>query len=585
MCGSGSANYGLFGSELYAQDEGNITMEMIYQNLSNDAYMQKIDANTYLLHYRLRIAGDVVLTTLNIEDCTVRLNSSMSIGGGTHALYSDPLKQTALINANNATIGVWNTTTDSWQDFEYKKYDQFPNTEHKSLSFYSDSIQNTTFYGTNRIYVRERDNGIYKNINVYNSTNGLYFQNLDGAEVSNIYSSGIVLNGHTFIGFTNGTVDNVTLNNDIANYHYDASGGDGIAFGVGRYNEISNITINYSSYSGFRFAGGHAYSNVTNVDLDGSGHVGLDIHGANHLTIDNVNINDSKTDNFIFSIDGDILSYENTVSNITSSNVGTSRSHVANADAYNNTVINLEVLGTAGYGVQYFDLSGFKLYNLSIPAGQDVDYGYVLTNFDGATDDVALIDTDQLFTNLNQIQFVTSDHTNVSFINVNASITGSNTAGYYRGYYANILVVDGNSNPIEGAILTFNATVRDANGDIQTSFVSDSSGTFSVSDRNNLPALEDSITYNVTATYNGTSNSTIITPDMLVYSPDSSNIQSDLVSIVLDVDITEYWTPTPGTHYIGVPETHSWIGGEWVVTYSGTYTEAQTEVTGVEIRP
>jgi hypothetical protein len=51
------------------------------------------------------------------------------------------------------------------------------------------------------------------------------------------------------------------------------------------------------------------------------------------------------------------------------------------------------------------------------------------------------------------------------------------------------------------------------------------------------------------------------------------------------VDITEYWTPTPGTHYIGVPETHSWIGGEWVVTYSGTYTEAQTEVTGVEIRP
>jgi hypothetical protein len=49
--------------------------------------------------------------------------------------------------------------------------------------------------------------------------------------------------------------------------------------------------------------------------------------------------------------------------------------------------------------------------------------------------------------------------------------------------------------------------------------------------------------------------------------------------------VTEYWTPTPGTHYIGVPETHSWIGGEWVVTYSGTYTEAQTEVTGVEIRP
>jgi hypothetical protein len=98
-------------------------------------------------------------------------------------------------------------------------------------------------------------------------------------------------------------------------------------------------------------------------------------------------------------------------------------------------------------------------------------------------------------------------------------------------------------------------------------------------------AQTEYVEWNVTATYDGTSNSTIITPDMLRYSPDSSNIQSDLVSIVLDVDITEYWTPTPGTHYIGVPETHSWIGGEWVVTYSGTYTEAQTEVTGVEIRP
>jgi hypothetical protein len=44
------------------------------------------------------------------------------------------------------------------------------------------------------------------------------------------------------------------------------------------------------------------------------------------------------------------------------------------------------------------------------------------------------------------------------------------------------------------------------------------------------------VEWNVTATYNGTSNSTIITPDMLRYSPDSSDIQSDLVTIVLDTE-------------------------------------------------
>jgi hypothetical protein len=186
-------------------------------------------------------------------------------------------------------------------------------------------------------------------------------------------------------------------------------------------------------------------------------------------------------------------------------------------------------------------------------------------------------------------------------------------------YYGHIKVVDNAGNPINNAALTFSAnttnpetsaTLKPHNVDYADTYYTgeldvaytNSNGLTDTRYENvsNCVALTAGMQYwdsaadtelyqavewNVTATYNGTSNSTIITPDMLRYSPDSADIQSDLVSIVLDVDITEYWTPTPGTHYIGVPETHSWIGGEWVVTYSGTYTEPQTEITGVEIRP
>jgi hypothetical protein len=191
------------------------------------------------------------------------------------------------------------------------------------------------------------------------------------------------------------------------------------------------------------------------------------------------------------------------------------------------------------------------------------------------------------------------------------------------GYYANIKVVDNEGNPIPGAALTFEANttnpetsaiLKPHNLDYITTIKTPDELDIAYTNENgltdtryenksNVVALTSSMLYNnpsstgsyytdyvewnVTATYNGTSNSTIITPDMLRYSPDSADIQSDLVTIVLGVDTTEYWTPTTGKHYIGVPETWTWnaITGQFDITFSGTYTEPQTENTGVEIRP
>lgn len=59
-------------------------------------------------------------------------------------------------------------------------------------------------------------------------------------------------------------------------------------------------------------------------------------------------------------------------------------------------------------------------------------------------------------------------------------------------------------------------------------------------------------------------------------------------NITVSEDTTEYWTPTPGKHYIGIPETWTWTEGAFVHNY--TYgqilpEDAPERVTGVEVMP
>jgi hypothetical protein len=142
----------------------------------------------------------------------------------------------------------------------------------------------------------------------------------------------------------------------------------------------------------------------------------------------------------------------------------------------------------------------------------------------------------------------------------------------YEDYYAKIKVVDNIGTPIQGVALTFeanstnpetSATLKPHNidyGDVYKAYTDELDVAYTNSNgltdtryenASNCVALTAGMQYyttseqyqavewNVTATYNGTSNSTIITPDMLRYSPDSADIQSDLVTIVLGVDTTE----------------------------------------------
>ncbi|WP_407356795.1 DNRLRE domain-containing protein [Methanolobus sp. WCC5] len=140
------------------------------------------------------------------------------------------------------------------------------------------------------------------------------------------------------------------------------------------------------------------------------------------------------------------------------------------------------------------------------------------------------------------------------------------------GYYPNIKVVNPSGQAVEGATVSFvsNATNPETGdtiyahnidyGGVEKAYTDTINSSLTLSD-GELPnryenatgavALTSQMRYytsspqteyvewNVTATYGNESNSTIITPDMLRYSPDSSDIQSDEVVLILDVEGTD----------------------------------------------
>ena len=136
-------------------------------------------------------------------------------------------------------------------------------------------------------------------------------------------------------------------------------------------------------------------------------------------------------------------------------------------------------------------------------------------------------------------------------------------------YYANIKVVDSSGIPIPNATLTFEANITNPEtGEILKPHNTDYGNRYKLytdkldvaytnaegrtdnrsSNQTNTVAMTSSIhwyttsaqssgvEWNVTATYDNVSSSTVVTPSMLIYSPNSSNIQSELVTIVLPID-------------------------------------------------
>ncbi|WP_094226925.1 DNRLRE domain-containing protein [Methanolobus psychrotolerans] len=139
----------------------------------------------------------------------------------------------------------------------------------------------------------------------------------------------------------------------------------------------------------------------------------------------------------------------------------------------------------------------------------------------------------------------------------------------HLGYYPNIKVVNPSGQNVEGATLSFSTTATNPEtgeqiyphnldyGGVEKAYTDTINSSLTLSD-GELPdryenasgavALTKStkyytttgqsqdVTWTVTATKDGETDTATITPDMLVYSPDSSDSQSTLVTLTLDVD-------------------------------------------------
>ncbi len=591
MIGTASAQYRIFGTEIQATGEGDITMEDIYLAINNDTYIEKVDANTYHIKtLRLRIAATGTPTTLYIVNETIRIDSAISPAGGTFALYSYEEASPATFYIENSTIGTWDNGTGDWVSYQYKAATSAPNTNHETSSMHCSRVGNSTFIAMKNPIIKMMNGGFFVGNTIIGSTNG--FQLIDGTTsaaavgdnltIRDLYAEGMVLNGMRFTGIRNSIIDNITINNSIDNKWYEATGGDGISVADGTNNSFSNIVINYPSYSGLRVSGTESFSTFQNVTLETPAHVGYDLRASN-ITFQNLYVNGSKTNSMAF-----VGAHYNTLTNVTLSNSGANSAYVADTQSSHITMRDMVISGTNAWGMRFLDGdSYFKTYNVTLL--NPPTYGYTLQT---ATANMTLFDTDLSSAITEQIEFTAAGHTGTVFINVNGTVSDSYSNTYYRGYYPNILVTNLQGQAVENALITFNQSVLNADADWQAEFYTDQNGRLTVDNRTNLPALDSFRVYSITAA-KGTETDVRdgIQSDATWYSADLSDLQGTEIVLVLDVGgsgeaefiITEY-SPLDTTPTITVGQSQQFsattnAAGTFVWTLDGAIVRTTNSVT------
>jgi hypothetical protein len=419
--------------------------------------------------------------------------------------------------------------------------------------------------------------------------------------------------------FTNFVVDNFTVDryyepdDSMTGFNIQGVSGE-TRFGIdmGGHNlSCYNITLNGTGRSGFSVTELAYDVYAKNIEVNLSGHNGVDLHPSFNVTMDNVIIRESSAENFMITSGDQDISGLHDKSNATNERSIYTVPHnfrITNVSSYSPTGSAFSINGFVdGYFENVYAQDGTNMWtansyeNLTVINSTAINSSaYTMTlGYQSATYGWA-----------NDTKFIDCEHgidgkpsylvwsLNTSFINVNE--TGYNLySGKYNEMenyqYLNARVINTTGYPVTNAILSANTTTRNGHGDIQTTFYTDESGYINMENRSNRMAVLDyyrnnsgTIQYTslITASKDGETDTAVFTPDG-TYSANTSTggLSGELITLTLDVDTTEYWTPTPGKHYIGVPEINTWTSGAFVTTFSGTYTEEQTEITGVEVRP
>jgi hypothetical protein len=415
----------------------------------------------------------------------------------------------------------------------------------------------TQISATDTLWIR---GGTYTNQSINLQTNGLSGTSADHTIISGYPGETVILNG-------NSTIRGVQAN-------------------LQSYTEIKNITFNDYQY-GLTYADseGNVIENVKIIDC-----------------FEGILITATSTGDKNFTISDTVLT------NITEHGIQIKDASVS-GETYNIDISDSIITNAGHNGIDVFGnvtLCDFDNVTVQFTGGYtDADVGIYFHNgvnrlnslrnstISGIPRAIEFYDADSIIIYNNTI-------TGASGANANAfRFTGGNL---YSRMTENITILD-------NTIIDSNCSYKFVDGGFSLLF---SDITFSGNTHQNVSTnwlhydgdysnvvLQDEIFNNFTFNWNSYSVTGEVikyvnSNDTAIYSDGSNTYtdEGDYTRLWIESDVTDlwvasatYWTPTVGNHYLNVPEQWTWNAGSWDVTFVGTYTEAQTEVTGVEIRP
>jgi PKD repeat protein len=323
------------------------------------------------------------------------------------------------------------------------------------------------------------------------------------------------------------------------------------------YTTIRNTYINDTSYGAISLEGSGdvAYVQLYNITASYSAHNTIDMHGGRYHYIDGLTASHGMQQDAILECSSSSIYKNLTLSNDQGDCFGIDNPRPdGSIGAYNNTYENVSIAGE-GKGLSilasedntFINVTSTNLWNNNPEQSEGVYYSYSTYN------DITCYPTHNAIVDLNSANWMRYDNGvgNV-FVNAKWSYLTMDDGDYYTYYYPNIVVKDTSGNPISGATITFNTTVRNGRGKTQTTFYTDVNGKLHDSgNRTNWAAIPyqhvvnsgTTTTYKtlITASKSGKTTSTAVTPATTWYSANHNSLSGTLYTLTLDTQ----GTPTP----------------------------------------
>jgi hypothetical protein len=366
--------------------------------------------------------------------------------------------------------------------------------------------------------------------------------------------------------------------------------------------DIRDVYINDTGWSSLLISGNSTNITAENITVGYSGHNGLDIHWATNVSVNNITITDSVSNNAIVTyanVGTDYQTHDISVTDYYSANSGIDQGFKVGV-AKNVTLTNYTSVND-GVGIGMFDCDNVKLINGTITdAGVAISMTWYSAE-EYSTYNASFIDVNIINAGT-EINHYYADDTILA--NVNFSSVDYNTGDYTVLYPLNVRVLNTTDYPVQDANLTLTVTTFGLDG-LGEYFVN------TTTDENGYPVspiyvpdylYDGSYTYynlnTVTAEKSGESyTSSAFNPDSTWYSTDSSEPNGTLITLTLDVPgeggepAVEYFYGNTDYSYLDYPEVLEWNSTLGIFTkrflLDGTILEedAPERVTGVEVRP